>query len=380
MNRPLLSIVIPTKNRIKYLFSFMEICKRFNDADFELVIQDNSEDNSELLNYIHTNNCQFLRYFYNPENMSMSENSDLAIKHASGEYVCFMGDDDLLSEKLIDFVRQMKSQGVDSAVFNSAGYSWPGVTFKIHQFPNLMIPKFSGKVTYISVKNEYRKLMRRGATRLGKIPQLYHGVVRRTVLDNMLKITGTYFPGPSPDMAVAIALIPFVEKLVYVDAPLVSSGACPKSSAGLGAKHMHKGDIKEISFLPPSLEKTWDCTIPMIWTGPTIYAVTALESLRSTRRNQDISLFNYPYFYAFFDLYNPEYKSLSKAGRKKTGVNCVLYTGYYFRLFFERCLNFFKNIIIVKFKYGVHLYDGINDTLEAEKIIDEELNNVSIKF
>ena len=101
----LLSIVVPTKNRTKYLMSFIELVCGFGEKDIELVIQDNSETNQEIKEFIENNNYNNVVYNYDSRTMPVIENSDLAIKNASGKYICFMGDDDLLSSRLIDFVR-----------------------------------------------------------------------------------------------------------------------------------------------------------------------------------------------------------------------------------------------------------------------------------
>ena len=110
----------------------------------------------------------------------------------------------------------------------------------------------------------------------------------RNVLDKVYEVTGTYFPGPSPDMANSVALAQFVKKHVYCDLPVISSGTSPKSTAGLGAKHKHKGNLKEIDFLPSDIEDRWEENVPMVWTGPTIYAQSALEALRKLNKSEYI--------------------------------------------------------------------------------------------
>ena len=45
----LLSIVVPTKNRYYYLKSLIKLVQSFNSNEIELVVQDNTENNSEIL-------------------------------------------------------------------------------------------------------------------------------------------------------------------------------------------------------------------------------------------------------------------------------------------------------------------------------------------
>ena len=374
----LLSIVIPTKNRYTYLLSFIELCATFSNRDFELVIQDNSDDNREILAYLSKGAYDFVAYHYDPSPLSMSENSELAVQHAQGRYICFMGDDDLLSEKLVDFVAYMEQKDIDSAIFQLAKYNWPGVVHKAHRFPNLVIYAFDGQMRRINVKREYRRLLRTGAVSLEHMPQLYHGVVRRSILDQVYAACGTYFPGPSPDMAISVALSQFVKKHVRFNVPLISSGASPKSSAGLGARHMHQGELKSVSFLPKDIEEKWDERIPRVWTGPTIYAQSTFEALKASGREKDIGRFNFSYFLAFFDTFCEDYRELSKAYRKENKVNGLLYGWYRICVFTLRGFKFVSNKLLLTIQLGGMLVDGVPNTLLAQRRIDEEIEKVPL--
>ena len=137
----LLSIVVPTKNRANCLISFAKLVGEMNDPRVEMVIQDNSDDNSEILGFLESNKYENIVYNHTPGYLSVVENCDLAVKNSTGEYVCFMGDDDLISNRLPDFVEYMKAFGYESAVFKPSQYYWPNVKFKAHKFPNLIIKK-----------------------------------------------------------------------------------------------------------------------------------------------------------------------------------------------------------------------------------------------
>ena len=381
MDELLLSIVVPTKNRTKFLISFAEMCAQYKCSDFELVIQDNSDDNREIAGFLKEKGYPFVSYYYNDSKLSMSENSNLGISNAKGKYICFMGDDDLVSGKIIEFVRYMDRNNIEAAVFNRASYYWPGVRFKIHKFPNLVIPHFSGAVLPLNAQDEYLKLLHRGATSLGNIPHLYHGVLKRKLLQKVKEECGTFFPGPSPDIAVAVAVSKYVQTVVYCDAPLVSSGVSPKSSAGLGAKHMHKGDLKTISFLPDNIEEKWDKRIPMTWTGPTIYAESTFEAMRAIGREQDIDKqFNFPYFYAFFDVFCSENKAMTAEIMKRDAVSRVRYLLSKTGILAMRGSVFAKNVLLLKCHLGAKLFDNIDHTCEAERIIDKEINQVGLAF
>ena len=375
----LLSIVVPTKNRYELLISFIELCASFPEKAFELVIQDNSDDNKKILEYLSLHPHGFVSYYYDSAKLSVSQNSELAVRNAKGRYVCFMGDDDLISHHLISFAAYMEEQGIDSAVFNTAQFNWPGVTHKVHKFPSLVVPSFDGQMRKINVNREYRRLLRTGAVSLEHMPQLYHGVVRRTVLDQVYAACGTYFPGPSPDMAVSAAMASLVKHHVFFNAPLLSSGASPKSAAGLGAKHMHSGRLQDVPHLPADIEERWDKRIPMVWTGPTIYAQSAFEALKAMRREKDLDRFNTAYFLAFFDTFCPEHHKLSEVNRKKS-ASWALYWLHRSQIFIYRAWRFVCNRLLLTLSMGGSLYDAVPDTVHAQRILDDEISKVPLPF
>ena len=53
-----------------------------------------------------------MKYYYTKEQISVKENSDLAILHSSGEYVCFIGDDDGVSRHILKVVKYMRKNGI----------------------------------------------------------------------------------------------------------------------------------------------------------------------------------------------------------------------------------------------------------------------------
>lgn len=375
----LLSIVVPTKNRIEYMKSFIQLYSSFDQDRTELVIQDNSDNESGMQEYINQFENMNIVYNYIKDPMPVIENSELAILNSHGKYVCFMGDDDLLSKYIINIVEKMENENIDSVILKKAIFNWPGMEYKVHHFPNLIIPKFSGKLVHVDPKREYQKLLKHGGVELGKLPQLYHGIVKRSVLDDVRNITGTFFPGPSPDMAVATALACFVNNQIYIDAPFISSGKSPKSAAGLGAKHQHKGELKSMTFLPDDIEKKWDSRLPFIWTGPTIYAESVIEAIRSMGRDADLDKFNFTFFYAYFDTFCREYKKQTVTSKKNVELNYIQYIMARILAFFIRLKIFVKNKICLFTHWGGKFVDDIPNCIEAENIIDEEIIR-TIKF
>lgn len=379
MESKLLSIVVPTKNRYEYLESLIRLIESFNNSDIELVIQDNSDDNSRILTFMKSMKVRNTVYNYFQGDINVVKNCDMALSNSTGKYVCFLGDDDLISYKVYDYVKFMDKNKIESSVFEVATYNWPGIVYKIHAFPSLIIRKSKNKIIKIDVHDEFNNLLEKGATTLGKMPRVYHGIIRRDKLQEIYNISGTYFPGPSPDIANSVALVKVIKNHVYCDFPIISSGKSPKSTAGLGAKHKHTGELKDIRFLPKDIEERWNIEIPKIWTAATIYGQSAIEAMNAVGLKERIEDLNFNYLYAYFVSTNTNYIDLFKIFKKKAEYyKSSKFYYYMIRIFCMRVKTFIKNILFIKLKLGAKIYEGVIDTVEAEKIIDNYIESLDL--
>ena len=126
LNKPLLSILIPTKNREEYAIKVVSNVLKINDDRLQVVIQDNS--NSKGLEGVLSPFFKDLRlhYFYNDKVLSFVENFSLGIGNCTGEYITIIGDDDGINPRIIDIAKWAKENSV-SAITPSLPivYYWP---------------------------------------------------------------------------------------------------------------------------------------------------------------------------------------------------------------------------------------------------------------
>lgn len=371
----LISIVVATKDRYAYLQSFVEYVLTFAiEGGVELIIHDNTADNSAFLTYLERLDSRIVKYYHVAEQIPVSENADRGVSYASGEYICFMGDDDLLSKYIVDFVRYMKENGIEAAIFNRAEYRWPGMHYVAHAFPSLTIPKYNGKITMLSPEKERRKVLKNGGVGLGRLPKAYQGVVKKSRMDQVRAATGSCFPAASPDMANAIALSYCVEKYVLCNIPLISNGQCPKSVGGVSGRH-GTGNLNEVPFLPKDIVEQWNPRIPKIWTGTTIWAQSACEAIRRMDRSEDISLFNYSACYAMFTMFERRYRAMIQPLLKQLStMGKINYIWKFIKLFFVRAYVYAKNFCMTRFHISsMRIYDHIATSCDAAGIIDTSI-------
>lgn len=356
---PILSIVIPTKNRYEYLTVLINAILKFESNKFEIIVQDNSQNNAEFLPFINSIKDSRLRYNYYGEWLSVCDNCDMGVSLSKGSYVCMLGDDDGIMEWAVGFAEWMLHNNLDAAVINKINYNWPDITSKMWNEAmsgNINWPDYKFTVSNINTQSELNKVLSKGGTTLANLPRVYHGIVSKNKLDELKAVAGSYFPGPSPDMANAIGLGVFCENVCYADYPLVISGHSIKSTGGQGAKGEHHGKIEEQDFLPANTKLNWTKRVPFFWSGSTILAESVLKSLSATKSVKLMNKFNFNYLYASCFLFEPKYgkdiQKVIKENYKGLSILPVIIgiAFAYLTLFLFRLKIFTRNFLRLKLK------------------------------
>lgn len=309
--KPILSIIIPTKNRYTYLESCLRaISLNYNRPDVEIIITDNStvKENIKALS-LFSNIC----YSYLDVPISQVENFEFAISKASGEYITMIGDDDGLSPNLLDVIHYMKLKNKEAIIAPFVSYYWPDIVSKntINNFSGKMFHKnYKYYVKDISVHDEIEKCLKLGGGSLCNLPRLYYGIIKKDVLNKVKAASGFYFPGPSPDMANAFSAALFTDSLVMFDAPLFIAGNSAKSAAGMGLSGNHVGTIKGNPMLPSTCHLNWTNLVPKFWSGSTIWAESLLKAALLTGKEEYIAHFNFARLYASCLIFHSEYSEV----------------------------------------------------------------------
>lgn len=377
-----ISIIVPIKGSYEYLKSIIYQANKIKSKEFELIIQDNTEKNEEIENFLKSNINNNIKYFHYPKPLSMTENFEEGIKNSNGEYVCILGADDNFSSRILDVVEYLSSRKIESAIFNKAVYYWPGMKFKAHhKRPNLTIKRSRGSITKIYAQSELESLLKKGIVTIGYLPSPYQGIIKKELLDEIRSISGRYITGACPDMAMAVSLSTIVTNHVYIDMPIIISGQSYNSAGGKGARGEHKGDLKNKSFLPDDIEKTWPPFIPKIWTGPTIYADSMYSSLISVGREEKLKVFNKEANYAYIISFFPEYKNLVLTFiEKNIGIKFKIIK-YLSSIFVRRARMYIKNFIMTKSKITMDIvYNDISTSDMACDLVDKYLENILNKL
>lgn len=248
---PILSLIIPTRERSDYLGHAIRTCMQSSRHDFEILVLDNaSTDNTyEVVREIKD---ERIRYDRNDARLSMRDNFEKGIDLSKGEIICFIGDDDGILPNAIDraidiFLRY----DIDAVSAERVGYFWPDLLTRRKN--TALLPRGRG-ISLLESRKELFKLL--DDCDYYRLPCLYHGFVRRSLVNKVKQKQSRLFLSSQVDMFSAIALSMEGVSYAYSRMPFIINGASKRSN---GAAHFGGGEAREkrlwkieddIGFLP----------------------------------------------------------------------------------------------------------------------------------
>jgi glycosyltransferase involved in cell wall biosynthesis len=283
---PLISVVIPTRNRSKYLVNSVNtILEKCPTA--QIVVSDNSDSDilrELLLVQIATGR---VTYDYSSEMRSVIQNFEHAVSLARGDWLMILGDDDSIGPGLAEIVSWASMNQIEAVVpYNESfitSYYWPGVLSKYYgdaYASRLFIWPFTGHVFRVNSIDELKRVSNRFGGNLGSMPRIYHGLVSRALIDRILKRHGRLFGGVSPDIFSAALISAHSQSTVLVDFPFVIPGTSKSSTAGQGAERVDRLDLRETEHIARFGEGLkWDNRIPEFYSPQTVWAFSLLKAL-----------------------------------------------------------------------------------------------------
>ena len=100
MQQPLVSICIPTHNRLNLLKKSVNSALNQTYKNIEIIISDNS-DNDFTKKYVKTISDKRIRYYKNSSNIGSFLNVNKVAHLAKGKYIKYLLDDDLLKPNCV---------------------------------------------------------------------------------------------------------------------------------------------------------------------------------------------------------------------------------------------------------------------------------------
>lgn len=312
----LLSVVIPTHNRARYAIHAIASLLAIPSTKLEIVVSDTSTD-GELSAQLTAQKSQFLsdprlRYVRPAGKLDMTGNHNAAIEAAAGEYVCLIGDDDTISADALLAAAWAKERDIEVIAPNVvANYVWPDFRSRLmgagHASRLYFAKRFGGAFVHDSAL-ALASALRNAAQGTDGLPKIYHGIVKRSVLERIRELSGAYFHGSSPDVSGAIGLALCSKSFVVVDYPLTIPGASGGSNTGRSAMNTHKGKLSQESQTKGFETVGWSQGVPRFFSVETVWAHAALETIRRIAPHQ-VAAFNFARLIAVCRVLHSEYSS-----------------------------------------------------------------------
>ena len=377
-NAYLLSILVPTKNRYETLINVIDYLSTLDDKLVEIVIQDNSDNNSYHLKKLNgLAKKDNFKYFHSNQNLSVVENFDQGVLNCSGEYICSIGDDDAVMPYILKIVKWMKNNKILSMNGYKPSYFWPNQKTSLissNKSGSLKFKNWSNEISNFKVDSILKNVTSKGGTVMDKIPSIYHGVIHRSILKKIYYNAETHFPGPSPDMANAIAITKYIERHYFINLPIFISGKSVKSTGGQGIIHEHVAVIEDVPHLPKNTSNEWDSRIPKYWTGPTIWAESIVKVSQKLNLSQIEINFNYLYSYIF--TYHFKDRKVIFKNFEVSLYNKFICFYYVILIFINRAINFLSN----RNPFTVKEIKDVKDISKAVDIIFKIVNPKKLSY
>jgi hypothetical protein len=286
----LVTVVVPTHNRSKYAIPCVKSLLEIRSDDLQVVVHDTSNDACELAEWAAAQNDPRLVYVHWKHRLSMTENHERAIALATGEYVCLIGDDDSVTDRIMEFAQYAKDNAIAMLTPKvRATYYWPDFRTKFYgdaHAGKIYLEQFDATVTDWDVSERLDNALNQACQGTDAMPKLYHGLVRNELLSRLREKNGKVFFGTSPDMSAAVALSLLSGRYSLIDFPFTLPGGAGGSNSGRSAVGKHKGNLKDDPHLAPFKNLVWPDVIPRFFSVETVWAHAAWETLENAGGGQ----------------------------------------------------------------------------------------------
>ena len=253
---PILTLLVPTKNRAQTaVMCVTEAAKVASASDLEIVVHDCSDQPglSDLLASAGVLDRVVYRYAGRP--LSMTENWNLAMELATGEWVTFIGDDDAIVPGILEAAAWGTRQNLEAvkarrySAYGHPDHPLPALAATLHVEP------FTGEVSIVDPAPLLPHTIRTGDLYMD-LPMVYHNLVRRSVMERLRAKTGHFFQGLAPDVYSAFAIAVLIDRMGVVDYPLTIFGTSAAANSGrqnVGLAYLHMAEYRghEFTWMTP---------------------------------------------------------------------------------------------------------------------------------
>jgi glycosyltransferase involved in cell wall biosynthesis len=230
---PFFSVLMPTRNRASLLKSALQTAIEQKYQDYEIIVSDNnSTDNTREVVQQFASTTGKIKYVNPGCDLSMCDNWEYVLSHATGQYVLYLCDDDALTPDSLSYIHDLLQQfAMKILVWRAAAYNHPDIPDADRQ--TFSYNHSSGSLFEVESSPMLAALCRFDWSVNGVVPKMLNCVVVREAIETCRRQTEIFFVPPFPDFASVGQLLSTNSSYHFIDLPLYISGASRVSNAGI---------------------------------------------------------------------------------------------------------------------------------------------------
>jgi glycosyltransferase involved in cell wall biosynthesis len=378
-NRPILSLLIPTRNRANYLKYAIQSCLNISSSSIEIIVSDNHsvDESSTICDSFSDKRLKVVRPSVP---LPMHENFEFLLRNSRGEWVTFIGDDDAVMPHCYEHLRYLiKKYPQAEAIFSPrAYYFWEGCQ---ETYGDLVVSlSFTTGEKWQDSKKQLKRTLDCEIDYIS-LPQMYSGGFhRRSLINRVLQSQNdVYFKSVTPDAYSALMACIHTYRYIETGIPMTWVGSSPHKAITedkkiikdrdedfygmhhIDALTIHKslGDLKVMTFSLVFFE-AYISAFPI-----TSYNEFTLKKVRKLFYDAIIKLKN-----------KVEIYDLKKLG-EDLGVEVPKHIYFYYLFHIKKYFSFvlFKIKKIITFKnilrFRSHSHADYGDILSCDKILEK---------
>lgn len=232
-NEPLISILIPTRERLATLrFSLRTALDQTTDRIEVLVADNASADGTH--DFVASIQDHRLRYVTSGSRVSMSDNWENALRHARGRYLMIIGDDDAVIPGAIDrLIYDLNKNPYEVLVWPKHVYVWPGP--KSDAYVEKLAPQSSPR--RIDIGRLASRVLVRGGWGHYALPSIYHSLVHRRIPDEIRRRHGRVYHSTQPDIFMEICVPALADDAFDVGYSVTAHGRSAMSNGWVATRN-----------------------------------------------------------------------------------------------------------------------------------------------
>lgn len=266
---PRFSIIIPTRERPNTLKYTLLTCLHQDFENYEIIVCDNNcspltkavieEINSEKVVYVRSDRT-----------LAMSDNWELAVSYAKGDYLILIGDDDGLLQNSLGFINEILLKYKSPVLrWNRIYYNWPDIPIKnaaneVHIPLNPIFQFYTADFVIPKVANfelDYTIL-----------PMMYNSAINGQLVKKAKEMTGRVFIGPIPDIYSGFIFAYLAKEYLSINYPLTINGGSASSNGLATVVLKEESSIAKFNELNFNSNLLWHKNSPNLYLMPAIIA------------------------------------------------------------------------------------------------------------